>query len=129
MEIILNLAWVLLAAVIVRLCLLRAPSQGTSRRMQIAALAMLILLLFPVISVTDDLQSAQNIAESDTCLRRVQAAICPHSIFPAVAMLPPDDLAELSFGFLRLAAPFHLLGPTVQNPALAAIENRPPPTA
>jgi hypothetical protein len=129
MEIILNLAWVLLAAVIVRLCLLRAPSQGTSRRMQIAALAMLILLLFPVISVTDDLQNAQNIAESDTYLRRVHAATNPHSIFPAVAMLPPGNLAELSFRFQRLAAPFHLPTPTVENPALAAIESRPPPAA
>jgi hypothetical protein len=129
METILNLAWVLLAVAIVRLWMLRAPNQGTSRCVQLAALAMLILILFPVISVTDDLQNAQNVAESDTYLRRVQAAISPHSIFPVVAMLPPGNMVELSFRFQRIAAPFQLLAPTVQNPALAAIQNRPPPAA
>ena len=54
MEIILNLAWIFLAAVIMWLWLRYAPCEGASRRTQVAALAMLIVILFPVISVTDD---------------------------------------------------------------------------
>jgi hypothetical protein len=55
--------------------------------------------------------------------------LCPHSIFPAVATLPPPVFAELSFGFLRFTAPSHLPVPLVKIPAMASIQNRPPPAA
>lgn len=129
MEFALNLIWVLLSVALVRLWLCRAPREGTSRRMQIAAVAMLILLLFPVISVTDDLQAAQNVAEEDIYLRRDHVAAGPHFIPVVFAAIPTAVIGELSFGYLRLAAPFSLAAPTVDNPALAAIRNRPPPTA
>jgi hypothetical protein len=38
-------------------------------------------------------------------------------------------LAALSFVFLRLAAPGHPPTPLVEIPALASIQNRPPPAA
>jgi hypothetical protein len=130
METILNLAWVLLAAVIVRLWTRYAPQEGASRRTQVAALAVLILILLPVISVTDDLMAAQNPAETtDCCVRRNHAASCPHSIFPAVATLPPPVFARLSFGFLRFIAPSRVPAQLVKIPALASIQNRPPPAA
>ena len=129
MEIVLNLVWVLLAAVIVRLWLRYAPSKGASRLTQVAALAMLIVILFPVISVTDDLQSTQNPAELDCCTRRSHAVSCSHSIYPMVAVLPQPVFAEPSFGFLRFVASSSFPVPTVDNPALAPIQNRPPPTA
>jgi len=130
METILNLAWVLLAVVIVRLWARYAPREGASRRTQVAALTVLILILLPVISVTDDLMAAQNPAETtDCCARRNHAASCPHSIFPAVAALPPPAFAKPSFGFLRFVAPSDFPVPTVDNPALAPIQNRPPPVA
>jgi len=69
METILNLTWLILTFVLVRLWLLYAPQDGASRRMQIAALAMLIVILFPVISVTDDLWSTQYPAETDTSVK------------------------------------------------------------
>jgi hypothetical protein len=128
MEILLNLVWVLLAIVIVRLWLRDVPREGASRRTQIAALAMLILILFPVISVTDDLQAAQNLAEDDTYLRR-DPTVSPHSTFPAVAMLPRSTFTEFSFVYLWIKAPGHLPALTVHNPALTAIHNRPPPAA
>jgi hypothetical protein len=90
---------------------------------------MLILILLPVISVTDDLQALQNPAELDCCARRHHAVSCPHSIFPAAATLPPPVFAELSFGFLRFAAPGNRPAPLVELPALASIQNRPPPAA
>jgi hypothetical protein len=129
METGLNFAWILLSVGLVRLWMRHAPRRSVGRGVQIAALAMLILILFPVISVTDDLQDVQNFAESDAYLRRVQAATNPHSIVPVADLLPANGLAELVFGFQRMAAPFQFLAPTVENPALAAIENRPPPAA
>jgi hypothetical protein len=129
MEIVLNLIWVLLAVAIVRLWTRHARQEGASRRTQLAALAMLIAILFPVISVTDDLLTIQNPAEVDCCARRNHAAQCPHSIFPAVAALAPPAFATPSLGFVRFVAPSSFPVPTVDNPALAPIQNRPPPAA
>ncbi len=129
MELLLNLAWALLATLMFWLWLCHAPCQGI-RRTQLVALAVVIVILFPVISVTDDLQMAQNPAEAtDCCARRNHAALCPHSIFPAVATLPSPVFAELSFGFLRFATPSYLPAPTVKISAMASIQNRPPPAA
>ena len=104
MELILNLVWALLATLMLWLWMRHAPCVCLSRRTQLVALAMLILILLPVISVTDDLQALQNPAELDCCARRHHAVSCPHSIFPAAATLPPPVFAELSFGFLRFVA-------------------------
>ena len=129
MELILNLVWVMLATLMIWLWMRHAPCEYLSRRMQVIALLMLIVILFPVISVTDDLGAAQNPAELDCCARRHHAVSCPHSIFPAAATLPPPVFAELSFGFLRFAAPGNRPAPLVELPALASIQNRPPPAA
>jgi len=128
METILNLAGALLAGVLMCLWVRYAPRRGASRRTQVAALAMLILILFPVISVTDDLQAAQNPADVAVYLRRGHTAGSQHSIFPVVAILPGVSFAGLFFGYQRLAAPSSLPIPTVDNPALTSIQNRPPPT-
>jgi len=129
MELVLNLAWVLMAALMICLWLRFAPCTGSNKQTQLVALAALILILFPVISVTDDLQAALNPAETDTCLRRSHACSTPHSIFPAVAALPPSLFAAHSFGMLRIAAPGSLHAPLLEHPALAPIQNRPPPAA
>jgi len=69
METVLNLAWALLVMLMFGLWMRFAPHTGPNRRgdsprIQFVALAVLILLLFPVISVTDDLQAIQNPAET-----------------------------------------------------------------
>jgi hypothetical protein len=128
MEISLNLAWALLASVLVCLWVHHAPRQGANRWMQVAAVVTLLLILFPVISVTDDLLAAQNPADVEIYLRRGHAAGSLHVTFPVIAMLPPVSFAGLSFGYQRLAAPSRLPLPTVDNPALTSIQNRPPPT-
>src|ERR1700691_531557 len=144
MELALNLAWVILAMLMFcvwprfaartgpkrRMPERQMPNQRMKdRRMQFVALSMLILILFPVISVNDDLQPLQNPAEADCCLRRVHVVTNTHSIFPPVAALPVPVFAELSFGFVRLAAPSRLSAPVVDHPGLASIQNRPPPEA
>jgi hypothetical protein len=129
MELILNLAWALSAVAILSYWLRYARLVGASRRTQMVALAMLILILFPVISVTDDLQAMQNPAETDSCLRRVHAVSSPHSILAAPGTLPPPVLAELSFGVLQVATSGSLATPAINHPAMAPIQNRPPPLA
>jgi hypothetical protein len=134
MEFVLNLAWVLLATLMFcvwpRFAARTGPKrQEQDRRMQFVALTVLVLILFPVISVTDDLQALQNPAEADCCLRRVHVVTNTHSIFPTVAALPVPVFAELSCSFVRLAAPGRLSAPVVEHPGLASIQNRPPPVA
>jgi len=129
MEILLNTAWAVVATVIVCHWLRVEGRDRADRRLQIVALAMLIVILFPVISVSDDLWAAQNPAETVGCQRRDHHASCPHSIFPAIASLPAPAVEELSFGILVCQAPRLSSLFTVFNPALDSIENRPPPAA
>jgi hypothetical protein len=106
-----------------------ARHTDANRRTQIVALAVLILILFPVISVTDDLQAMQNPAETDSCLRRVHAVSSPHSIFPAASALLPPVLAELSFGIQQVAKPHNSPASAINQSAMAPIQDRPPPLA
>jgi hypothetical protein len=134
MELVLNLVWIVLAGLMLCLWLRFGPQSGPDgrnhgRKMQFVALALLVLILFPVISVTDDLQAAQNPAETESSVRRNQAVASPHSTFPSVAALPLPLLAELSFGFSRFAPSRNLPAPMIDRPALDPIQNRPPPTA
>src|ERR1035437_9217781 len=85
MELILNLAGLLVAAAMACLWLRWAPRKGFDRRTQLVALALLILILFPVISVTDDLLAAQNPAETDYLVRRDHLVSSARPIFPVAA--------------------------------------------
>ncbi len=129
MEFSLNLAWTLLSVLILCLWLRVSRRDDTNRRMQFLAIVALILILFPVISVTDDLQAALNPAETDTCLRRDYGIASVHPFFPAISALPPLVPAALAAGALRFAGPVDVSVPVVEQPALSAIRNRPPPAA
>jgi len=132
MEVALNMVWVVLAAVMIRLWMLYARHERANRWSRPVALAMCLLILFPAISLTDDLLAVQNPAIADifdNCLRRDHAVASPHSDFPAAATLPAPVLSEIYYGFLRSALSFNLSVPTVDNPALTSIQNRPPPAA
>jgi len=129
METSLNLVWALLAVALVCLWVYHAPRQGAGRWMQVAAVVTLMVILFPVISVTDDLLATQNPADVEVYLRRGHTAGSQHVILSAIARIPPVSFAGLFLGCQRLAAPSSLPIPTVDNPALAGIQNRPPPTA
>lgn len=134
MEFAFNLLWSVLAAVLIRLWLRQPQRQRSRRREQCLALVVCLWILFPVISLTDDLQAAQNPAEADSftqCQRREHRSACPHSIVPIGTALPvlDFDYAGISHGYSRLAVPLPVRVPTRDNPAMASIENRPPPTA
>ncbi|MGD0095738.1 MAG: hypothetical protein ABSB60_04545 [Terracidiphilus sp.] len=131
MEIALNLVWMALALAIVRLWICHAPRTGTNQRVQLAAVVLLIVILFPIISVTDDLQVAQNLADDDvfTYLRRNDTVVPQHSISSAASMLPVSAYIELPLIRLQLIAPDHLTARAADGLAHSLVQNRPPPTA
>jgi hypothetical protein len=126
MELLLNLAWVLLASLMFCLWLRLTPHTGVSPRLQLVALAVLLLILFPVISVTDDLQAVQNPAEAD-CLVRRDHGSTQYPVLTPVAALPLPTVTGLSSCVLLVAIPRSLRDPVFDHPALAPIQTRPPP--
>ena len=70
MELVLNLGWVVLATL---MCWLwvhhHAPRKGSGRRVQFIALALVLAMMFTVISLYDDMAMAQNPAEA-SCFQR-----------------------------------------------------------
>src|ERR1700677_1553897 len=102
MELLLNLAWVLLATLMFYLWLRFAPLRGVRPQLQFVALAVLLLILFPVISVSDDLQAVQNPAEADCLVRRDHGPTL-HTILTPIAALPLLAVAGVSFSVFRMA--------------------------
>jgi hypothetical protein len=129
MELILNIAWAVLAVVMGFLWLRFGLREGFNRRTQLVALTVLVLILFPVISVSDDLQAAQNPAEADCCVRRDYVVVSAHSILPAVVALFHPIMSESPVGLQHSAVCGEVAVPVADHPALAAIDNRPPPSA
>lgn len=129
MELFLNLAWAALAISLVGAWL--RVEEGSDRRRQLVAISVLIAILLPAISISDDLMAMQNATETDTCQRRQQLVsngthpLAPHSetALPA-ALHPLTTLADL--GFAPLQAVFV---PSSNFPVSSAIHNRPPPAA
>jgi hypothetical protein len=111
----------------IALWLRHGTRDGHDRRMQLVSLGVLLLILLPAISMTDDLVAAQNPAEIDCCLRRGHEYAQPDFIFPVLAALPVSAFAYTSLHVLSLLAPRVPLKPAVESSALAPIQNRPPP--
>jgi hypothetical protein len=81
-EILSNLVWVAVAAALLAVWLTgrwrgRAESLLPAIGMQLVALAVLVVILLPVISVTDDLQANTNPAETERMARRGDAQPAP----------------------------------------------------
>lgn len=129
MELFLNLAWVALAGLLCGLWYRDAQRRGQSRGLQLVALAMLVLILFPVISVTDDLQAAQNPAEDDVYLRLDSVYAGLHSAAPPAAAPPQPVFQGLALAFAGQVVGNRLAAPASDRPALGSIQNRPPPVA
>jgi len=130
MELTLNLGWVLVALTMTYVWLRIARRAARERSAQFAALAIVILILLPAISMTDDLMAAQNPAEIDTCVRRDDTgSVHAHSGVPLLAALPSPEFSGLVFGVVQMPSPNHQSVPCVEIPSLASIENRPPPLA
>ena len=106
-----------------------APRHGA--RMQIAALAVLILILFPVVSLTDDLQACTAPAEVEHLVRR---DLDHHSggDLPCASTILAESVCLLQNApgwqtILRLSPPREIGAP--RDRFLSIARNRPPPEA
>ncbi len=95
--------------------------------MPFIALGVLLVLLFPVISVSDDLWTMQNPAEIDCSVRRDHVPGAQHILFPTAAL--PEDAF---FGLTLISK--RSIDPSVDDaPVNALFANatlsRPPPAA
>jgi hypothetical protein len=131
-ELFLNLAGALVAVAMVCLWLRwmpRASNRGVDLRTQLIALGLLVLILFPVISVTDDLLAAENPAETDSFQRRDHEGSGPYATISSgagsveAALAAPPSVTSRYIA--ALPAPVSLPA----APALTSIANRPPPIA
>lgn len=124
-----NYVWLLVALASVCFWLRLGQCTRVNRRLSFIGLFLFIVILFLVISVSDDLWSIQNPAQAKTLQRRDDCETRPHSAFTAITALPESAVAELSFGFQRLDASLYAPLLAVVNPALNPVQNRPPPQA
>ena len=128
MEFALNLVWLLSAVALVCAWLTQRRNPACRGWFPLAAVFALTLILFPVISVTDDLLTAHNPAETTSSVRRDNESAPAHPIFPAGASLPepPFHPTVLWAVALRMAAVESIPAP---SGAFAANRfSRPPPT-
>ena len=129
MELTLNLTWLVLTALMCGLWVRYAPLKGASWRAQVVALALVLLILFPVISVTDDLIFAQNPAETDSLQRKGQAVEnangAPHPVLSFILSTIAEPVSE-SAKFMQQG---QLPVLKAMVPAMGSIQNRPPPAA
>jgi hypothetical protein len=131
MELALNLAWAVLAVILLVLQKRHALREGRYLRAHLVARLLILLILFPVISVTDDLQLAQNPAEAENygmCARWDHASPSHHVDFLAAAMPLPGFVPHLMW-HSGILLPEHSTVRFRENPALNSIESRPPPAA
>ena len=70
MELMLNLVWATTALAMLVVWLRMPRHEHASRTRQILCLGIALLLLLPVISLSDDLVAAQTTTEMDGCVRR-----------------------------------------------------------
>jgi len=135
MELVCNLAWVAVAIVLwsdwlARRRRAKSGSMLPAIAVQLIALCALTAILLPVISITDDLQSANNPAEVErSAAKRNQllAAQSSHGAPGAIALMVP----HLRPCFLRRLAilPVDFAAPARGSAQLLAWWSRPPPVA
>lgn len=129
MELALNLGWITLATAMCSLWVLHARREGRGRLAQLVSLGLVLVMMFVVITMYDDMAMAQNPAETRSFQREDDLGAHAHApLHPAVASVPTAPV-ELPFDTFRFAMLGSLPVPTVKVPVLSSIQNRPPPAA
>jgi hypothetical protein len=128
MELALNLVWLFFAVSLLGFWHRQSRASGFSYLRELLAMVALVTILFPVVSVTDDLLVATNITETDPAVRRSLDGVPPHSIYPAGDAFPEAVWQaapmQARMSLLQLPAPAFLpLGGALTDHAI-----RPPPT-
>jgi hypothetical protein len=129
MELVLNLGWMAMATAMCWLWVYHARREGRGRSAQFVSLGLVLVMMFVVITMYDDMAMAQNPAEIRCFQREDDLSAHAHApLHPAVAATP-TLAAELPFNTFSFTVPGSLLVPTVKVPVLSSIQNRPPPAA
>src|SRR5580698_2510975 len=129
MELALNLEWMALTIAMCGFWVLHGLRKGPGRQVQFIALALVLVTMFVVITMYDDMAMARNPAETRCFQREDDSGVRAHDPFHPVVASTPTLAAELLFSTICVAAPDSLLVPPVKVPALSSIQNRPPPAA
>ena len=129
MELVLNLGWVVLATAMCWLWVRHARREGQGRSAQIVSLTLVLVIMFAVITMYDDMAMAQNPAETRSFQREDNLGAHEHAQLHPVVASTPTLAAELPYNTFRFTVPGSLLLPAVRIPALSSIQNRPPPAA
>jgi hypothetical protein len=130
MELFLNLAWLSLSATLVWGYFAITHSAAPRRKwLAVVALALLILVLLPAISMTDDLAAINNPGEIDHFLRRNGTPLPQHTDVAAVAIVPLL-LGIFAIGVARISGQqleLQSLPSVLLDGALRSLGLRPPP--
>ena len=129
MELALNLEWMAMAIAMCWLWVRHARREGRGRMTQFISLALVLVMMFVVITMYDDMAMAQSPAETRCFQREDDLGAHAHAPLHPVVASTPTLAAELPFNTFRFGLPGSLLVPTVKVPVLSSIQNRPPPAA
>jgi hypothetical protein len=127
MELVLNLGWVVLATAMCWLWVRHARREGPGRQVQFIALALVLSMMFVVISLYDDMAMAQNPAETSCFQREDFSGARAHALLHPVANFTQPLVSEPSFEVIYLGVVGDHPAPALRSPALGSIQNRPPP--
>ncbi len=130
MELALNLVWAATALAMLAAWLRMPRHEHATRTRQALCLGVAILLLLPVISLSDDLVAAQTTTELDVCVRRAHDghAHQPHICSSACAQVI-SSLFEFHAPQNRDVAPLQPMAASSHDVFLRLPFSRPPPMA
>ena len=127
MESVLNLEWLAVAVAMCWLWMRHARREGPERSTQLVSLALVLITMFTVIAMYDDMAMAQYPAEARCFQREDDFGAHSHTQFHPVMVWTPTLVAELPFNGLGFAVPGSPDAPVVKVPVFSSLQNRPPP--
>jgi hypothetical protein len=129
MELALNLGWTAMALAMCWLWVRYVPHQSPGRRVQLIALALVLVTMFVVITMYDDMAMAQNPAETRCFQNDDKLGAHVNATLHPAAPFAPAHAVEIPLSNVHFAGPVSLPVPTMRVPVLSSIQNRPPPAA
>lgn len=127
-EIVLNLAWALCSIGLIGYWWRTRSNNSVPLRMQLFALAMIVLLLLPVISLSDDLASMQGASETDRSVRRIlHENHVQILITPAFVASLPEITTSIAFHDWTLERAYIYTPAAATALASRSFTSRPPP--
>jgi hypothetical protein len=129
MELALNLGWTALATAMCWLWVHHARREGRGRSAQIVSLALILGIMFAVITIYDDMALAQSPAETRCFQREDDLGALAHAPLHPVVASTQTLVAEFPFNTFCFAVPGSLHVSPVRIPVLSSIQSRPPPAA